>query len=235
MLGIVMTDDGNVVDLGKAIEKRRGQDPGRASVRRRARARRRPADHRGRSGLGIRALAHGSARHRARGEPAQPRLAHRHRRRAVRADRARRGGPHDARHGLEPRAHLARLAHHRARPARRRRDHRRRDDGGEDGGRLGPPQGRRLLLRGDRDAAPHRRARHRRRLHADRLARNPSTGEYAGGIFWIVGAAVLVLVDRFRHHHAVPRGQDAAGFRARTTRRRTPIPTTRRSTASFAA
>ena len=43
MLGIVMTDDGNIVDLGKAIEKRSGQDPGGAAVRCRARARRRSA------------------------------------------------------------------------------------------------------------------------------------------------------------------------------------------------
>ena len=52
----------------------------------------------------------------------------------------------DAGDGLEPRAHLARLADHRARPAGRRRDHRDRDDGGEDGGRLGPREGGRLLL-----------------------------------------------------------------------------------------
>jgi multidrug efflux pump subunit AcrB len=45
------------------------------------------------------------------------------------ADRARRRRARDARHGLEPGARVARLADHRARPARRRRDHRRRDDG----------------------------------------------------------------------------------------------------------
>ena len=97
--------------------------------------------------LGVRALAPGSARHRARRVPAEPRLAHRHRRRASRAARAGRRGRRDAGDGLEPRAHLARLADHRARPARRRRDHRRRDDGREDGGRLGPRQGGRLLVR----------------------------------------------------------------------------------------
>ena len=55
----------------------RRQGPGRAALRRRARARRRPADRRQRIDLGIRALAAGSARDRARGLPAEPRLAHR--------------------------------------------------------------------------------------------------------------------------------------------------------------
>ena len=68
---------------------------------------------------------------------AQPRLAHRPRRRDVGAAGARRRRDRDARDGLEPRAHLARLADHRARPAGRRRDHRHRDDGGEDGSRAG--------------------------------------------------------------------------------------------------
>ena len=152
---------------------RRRQDPVRAAVRHRARARRGPAEHRKGRSLGIRALAHGSARHRARGEPGEPRLAHGHRRRPRRAARARRGGDRDARHGLEPRARVARIAHHRARAARRRRDHRGRDDGGEDGGGLGPAEGRRLLLRGDRLPAPHRGARHGRGVHADRAYRNP--------------------------------------------------------------
>jgi hypothetical protein len=61
---------------------------------------------------------------------------------------------------------------------------------GEDGGGLGPRQGGRLLLRVDRDAAPDRCAHHRRRVHADRLSKS-TTGEYAGGIFWIVGTAVV--------------------------------------------
>ena len=43
----------------------------------------------------------------------------------------------DARDGLEPGAHLARLADHRARPAGGRLDHRHRDDGGEDGRQAG--------------------------------------------------------------------------------------------------
>ena len=92
MLGIVMTDDGNIVDLGKALEKEVAKDPVGASLRRRARARRRPADHGRGGGVGVRALAHGGARDRPRRVPAQPRLAHRHRRRARRADRAGRGG-----------------------------------------------------------------------------------------------------------------------------------------------
>ena len=37
-----------------------------------------------------------------------------------------------------------------------------------------------------------------------------TTGEYAGGIFWIVGTAVRVLVDRLGADHALSRGQDAA-------------------------
>ena len=43
-----------------------------------------------------------------------------------------------------------------------------------------------------------------------------TTGEYAGGIFWIVGTAVRVLVVRVGGHHAVPRGEDAAGLRRST-------------------
>ena len=76
---------------------RHRQGPVRAAVRRRARARRRPADGRQRIGLGIRALADGSARDRARRLPAEPRLAHRHRGRALGADRARRRCVGDAR------------------------------------------------------------------------------------------------------------------------------------------
>ena len=60
------------------------------------------------------------------------------------ANRARRRRTGDARDGLEPRACLARFADHRARPAGRRRHHRGRDDDREDGGRLGPPQSGRL-------------------------------------------------------------------------------------------
>ena len=45
-----------------------------------------------------------------------------------------------------------------------------------------------------------------------------TTGEYAGGIFWIVGTAVRVLVVRLGGHHALPRRQDAAeGLQASTT------------------
>ena len=190
MLGIVMTDDGNIVDLGKAIEsavaKIQAELPYGVELER-------VADQPTTVSESIwefersllEALASCSR------EPAQPRLAHGHRRRALRAARARRRRDRDARDGLEPRAHLARLADHRARPARRRRHHRRGDDGREDGAGLGPGQGGGLLLLGDRDAAADRRADHRRRASCRSASRNRSTGEYAGGIFWIVGTAVL--------------------------------------------
>ena len=77
-------------------------------------------------------------------------------------------------------------------------------------GGLGPRQGGRLLLLRHRDAAPDRRADHRRRLPAHRPVPSPRTGEYAGGIFWIVGAAVVFSWVCLRHLHALPRGQDAA-------------------------
>ena len=48
-----------------------------------------------------------------------------------------------------------------------------------------------------------------------------TTAEYAGGIFWIVGIAVRVLVVLLGHHHALPRGEDAAeGLRPAPPRRR---------------
>ena len=115
----------------------------------------------------------------------------------------------DAGHGVEPRADLAGLADHRARAAGGRLDHCDRDDGGEDGVRLGPHQGGRLLLRGHRDAAPDGRADHRRRLHADRLLeihhrrvrrRHLLDRRRRSG----------VLLDLLRPVHPLPRGQDAA-------------------------
>ena len=47
-----------------------------------------------------------------------------------------------------------------------------------------------------------------------------TTGEYAGGIFWIVGTAVRVLVVRVGGHHAVSRGEDAAETSEARPRRR---------------
>ena len=96
-----------------------------ASLRGRARARRRSADDGERCGLGVRALAARSARHRPGSEPAEPRLAHGPRRWPVGTARARRRCPGNACDGLEPRACVARIADHRAGIARRRRDHRR--------------------------------------------------------------------------------------------------------------
>ena len=61
MLGISMTDDGNIVELGKAMDDAVAQDPVRAAARRGAGARGRPAHHREGLDLGLRALADGSA------------------------------------------------------------------------------------------------------------------------------------------------------------------------------
>jgi multidrug efflux pump subunit AcrB len=87
-------------------------------------------------------------------------------------------------------AHLARRPDPRPRPAGGRRDHRDRDHGGEAGGGVGPPARRRLRLgqHGGADALGH--ARHRRGLHPVGFAASTS-GEYAGGIFWVVGAALI--------------------------------------------
>ena len=169
MLGITMTNDGNIVRARQGDRGRRGENRSRAPVRRGARARRRSADHRRGCGMGVRALAARSADHRARGKPHQPRLAHGNRRRALRAARARSRRPGDVRQGLEPRARLARLADHRAGAAGGRRDHRGGDDGRQDGGGLGSGEGGRLLLLGHRHAAAHRRPGHRLRFHADRV------------------------------------------------------------------
>ena len=70
--------------------------------------------------------------------------------------------------GRRPAQDLARLADHRARPARRRRDHRGRDDGAQARGGLRQGARRDLRLRGDGDADAHRHADHRGRLPADR-------------------------------------------------------------------
>ena len=139
----------------------------------------------------------------------------------------------DARDGLEPRARLARVADHRARPAGGRRHHRGRDDGREDGGRVGSPQGGRLFLRRDRDAAADRRAHHRRRLHADRIL-EVDHRRVRGRHFLDRRHGRAVLVGRLRDDHALPRREDAAeGLRQASPRRRPA--TTRRSTASCAA
>ena len=169
MIGIVMTDDGNVVELGKAVDETVAKVQAE--------------------------LPHGVELERVADQPTtvkdsvweferslmealvivvavsllEPRAAHRPHRRRLRAAGARRRGDRHAGDGLEPRARLARLADHRARPAGGRRDHRDRDDGGEDGGGLGPRQGRCILLLRHGHAAPVRRADHGGRLHADRL------------------------------------------------------------------
>ena len=77
MLGISMTSDGNIIDLGKAIAAAIEEDPGRAALRRRTRARGRPADDRQRSHLGIRARAARGPGHRPHRELREPRLARR--------------------------------------------------------------------------------------------------------------------------------------------------------------
>ena len=137
MVGIVMTDDGNVVELGKAVEDAVAKVQSE--------------------------LPHGIELERVADQPTTVKdsvweferslmealvivlavslvslgwrtgliVAH------LGAAGARRGRDGDARDGLEPGAHLARLADHRARPAGGRRDHRDRDDGGEDGRRAG--------------------------------------------------------------------------------------------------
>ncbi|MNZ22948.1 Cobalt-zinc-cadmium resistance protein CzcA [compost metagenome] len=61
------------------------------------------------------------------------------------------------------------VAHHRPGPAGGRRHHRPGDDDREDGSGLGQGQGRLLLLSGDRHAPSVRRPDHRRRLHAGGL------------------------------------------------------------------
>ena len=137
MLAISMTNDGNIIDLGEAIEAAVRKGPGRAAVRRRTGAGGRPADDRRRGHLGVRARAARGTGHCPDRELREPRLADGNRRRNVRTARAGRRRDGDAGGRLEPRAHLARLADHRARPARRRCDHRDRDDGGEDGDRAG--------------------------------------------------------------------------------------------------
>ena len=93
--------------------------------------------------------------------------------------------------GLEPRARLARLADHRARAAGGRRHHRGRDDDREDGRRHGSPEGGRLFVRRDCDAAADRCAHHGAAFMPIGFSKS-TTGEYAGGIFWIVGTAVLL-------------------------------------------
>ena len=73
-------------------------------------------------------------------------------------------------------------------------------------------EGGRLLLRGDGDAAPHRRARSPSPPSCRSASPSPSTGEYAGGIFWIVGAAVLFSWLVSGLFTPVPRGEDAAAI-----------------------
>ena len=118
MLGIVMTGDGNIVDLGEAIE---GAVTGIQAELPYGVELERVADQPTTVKEAVwdfEKLPARSTDHRDHRELAQPRLAHRHRRRLVRAARVgRRCGGH-ARDGLESRAHFARLADHRARPAR---------------------------------------------------------------------------------------------------------------------
>jgi multidrug efflux pump len=93
------------------------------------------------------------------------------------------------RHGPPP--HHARRADHRARPPRRRCDHRHRDDGGEDGAGLGPPVKRPFawtstafpMLTGTLVTAAG--------FLPVGFANSLELGEYAGGIFWVVGLALI--------------------------------------------
>ena len=62
-----------------------------------------------------------------------------------------------------------------------------------------------------------------------------STGEYAGGIFWIVGAAVLFSWIVSGSSRRTSRSRCCQGLRQAPQGARTPIRTTRRSTASCAA
>jgi Cu/Ag efflux pump CusA len=102
MLGVVMTNDGNIVDFGKAIEKAvasvQAELPYGVELERVADQ---PTVVK-RVDLGIRALADGSAGDRSCGVPAEPRLAHGHRRRPFGADRARCRRAGDAGSRLEP-------------------------------------------------------------------------------------------------------------------------------------
>ena len=83
MLGIVMTDDGNIVELGKAIETAVSGIQIELAVRRGAGARRRSAHDRQGGSVGLRAFAARSVDHRNHREPPEPGLAHRHRRGVV--------------------------------------------------------------------------------------------------------------------------------------------------------
>ena len=189
---------------------RRGREGAiRTAARHRDGTRRRPAHHGEGLRVGVRTLADRSAPDRPGSEPAQPGPSHRPDRRHFGAAGARRGRDGDAGDGLEPGTHLARLAHHRARPAGGRLDHRHRDDGGEDGRGLGPHQGCRLLLFRHRDAAPFRCADHRRRLHAHRL-RELHHRRIRGRHLLDRRHCRGVLVDLLGHDHALPRGEDAA-------------------------
>ena len=124
MIGITMTNDGNIVDFGKSIEKAvaniQGEMPHGVELERVAdqptvvsesiwEFERSLMEALG-IVLAVCLLSLG--------------LAHGNRGRTVGADRARRSRSCDAGDGLEPGARLARLADHRARPAGRRRHHR---------------------------------------------------------------------------------------------------------------
>ena len=172
MLGVVMTSDGNIVELGKAIEKRRRQDPGRAAATASSSSAS-PTSRRWSSDAvwEFERSLHGGARPSC-SSSASSSLGWRTGIVVglVGAAGARRGRSSSCSRwaGTCDRISLGSLiialgllvddAHHRGR-----------DDGGEDGAGLGPAQGGRLLLLGDRVAAADRRAGHRRRLHADRL------------------------------------------------------------------
>ena len=134
--------------------------------------------------------------------------------------------------GMGPGPHLARLADHRARPAGRRRDHRHRDDGGEDGAGLGP-----------RAAATFAWTSTALPMLTGALVTaagflpigfaKSSTGEYAGGIFWIVGIALIVswlVAVLFTPYLGA---EDAA--RPRQARRAREIPTRSTTRASIAS
>ena len=85
---------------------------------------------------------------------------------------------------------------------------------------LGASQGGRVLLLGDRDAAADRRAHHRRRLHADRV-RQVDHRRVRRRHLLDRRHGRAVLVGRVGDHHALPRGQHAAeGFRQAAPRRR---------------
>src|SRR6266436_2363504 len=152
---------------------------------------RRPAESRRRIGRRISQVVPRSSHHRAGGKLHLARLAHRDRRCARRAAGARDRVHRDGYGEHEPRPHHARRPHHRAWASGRRCHYLGRDDAVEDG--AGRESARRCSLRLDLDriSDADRHARHSGGLPAVGFAKS-SAGEYAGGIFWVVGLSLVV-------------------------------------------